>query len=578
MFPCRLAFFVLSIVWRIMPISAIDQLAALATSFQSVLVNSFVPFDMKDLASQDFPYSEYTTNIARYKSAVDWFTGEALEPNDPQSKVPEAYPIRINPINGTCLKHGYALFGESNNDSRPLVIPRMVLDDPEKQREIARKAEKSLNFLWWESFGRSMMLENGITSQIFGGCVFYIRYVPWETWRKIPFRLERMNPDCFMGTPVYGDQYRLEEAWVVKNIRPKDAARYGVDIPDGQPAYWVEKHDQDKFKITINNKLIKFTKNGVDFSGEGENPWDGIVPMVYIPHIKTGNFYGQNNIDHLKGIVKEINLRFADFGDAVNSDAHSAVAVRNTQGTPRVSHLTNGLEVIDLGSAVGITGNEPDPDMLEVRKAMASAPMDTMLKSLYDQYRRDAAHPAVADGEDEGSQRSAATLVARMWPLTSHINMERINWTGGLDWLTVMALRMMKIKGVGEITQDHLDMRVTQAWAPILPKDREQFINELTNRVSANLGSMEHLLEMTGDTEDVDDEMRRIKAWIKFNAELKRTSTGVDDQGNPDPNSELNPSDPAADKSKLVIANKKNMQNQTQKLPDNKKVASEPNE
>jgi hypothetical protein len=110
-----------------MPISPIDQLAALATSFQSVLVNSFVPFEMKDLASQDFPYTEYTTNIARYKSAVDWFTGEALEPNDPQSKVPEAYPIRINPINGTCLKHGYALFGETNNDSRPLVVPGWFL-------------------------------------------------------------------------------------------------------------------------------------------------------------------------------------------------------------------------------------------------------------------------------------------------------------------------------------------------------------------------------------------------------------------------------------------------------------------
>jgi hypothetical protein len=555
-----------------MPIPGLDTLSALSTAFQSVLTTGVASFNLSNLKDSGFPLVEYSENVRRYKEAVNWFTGESLEPAEGNNKNSEPYPIRINPINGTCLKHGYALFGETGNDSRPLVVPRMVLDDPKTQRESARQAEKTLNFLWWESFGRTLLLENGITSQIYGGCVFYIRYVPWEKGRRIPFRLERLNPDCFLGTPVYGDPYRLQEGWVIKSIRPKDAATYGVEIKETEPAYWIEKWDQDKYKITINDKLISYKKNDVEMKGEGDNPWDGMVPMVYIPHIRAGNFYGQNNIDNLKGIVKEINLRFADFGDAVNSDAHSAVATRNTQGIPKIIHLSNGMEAIDLGSAVGITGNEPDPDILEVRKAMASAPMDTMIQALYDQYRRDAAHPAVADGEDEGSQRSAATLVARMWPLTSHINMERINWTGGLDWLTVMALRMMKLKGAGKITEDHLDMRVTQVWAPILPKDREQFINELTNRVSANLGSLEHLLEMTGDVEDVDEEITKIKAWKKYDADLKRSSTGVE------VNDDQDPSDPNKDKSKLTTGNKKNMQNQKGKLPDNKKVASEPNE
>ncbi len=563
-----------------MSILGIDNLAALSSAFQSVLINGVVPFDLKNLKDKEFPYAEYSENVTRYREAVSWFTGDALKPPENTDQKTEPYPIRINPINGTCLKHGYALFGEFSNDSRPLVIPRMVLDEPAKQRESARAAEKILNFLWWESFGRSLLLENGITSQIFGGCVFYIRYVPWEKGRRLPFRIERMNPDCFMGTPVYGDPYRLQEAWVVKNIRPVDARAYGVDVPEGSPAYWVERWDQEKYKITINDQPISYSRNGVAMKSEGENPWDGIVPMVYIPHIRAGNFYGQNNIDHIIGIVKEMNLRFADFGDAVNSDAHSAVAVRNTQGTPRIARLANGMEVVDLGSAVGITGNEPDPDILEVRKAMASVPMNTMLESLYNQYRRDAAHPAVADGEDEGSQRSAATLVARMWPLTSHINMERINWTGGLDWLTVMALRMMKIKNVGGITEDHLDMRVRQEWAPILPKDREQFINELTNRMTSNLGSPEHLLEMTGDVEDVDDEMRKIKEWIEFCADNKRSSTGVDPNTDPNVDPDTNPnSDPNANpvihKSKFVAVTKKSQAN---KLPDNKNVASEPNE
>jgi len=48
------------------------------------------------------------------------------------------------------------------------------------------------------------------------------------------------------------------------------------------------------------------------------------------------------------------------------------------------------------------------------------------MKALLDQYRRDTSTPAVADGEDEGSQRSAATPDHRMWPLVSHINTERV--------------------------------------------------------------------------------------------------------------------------------------------------------
>jgi len=523
-----------------MAFNGFDQLIALQTAFQSITMNSVVPFDLKNLKDNDFPYDEYYQNLTKYQEAVSWFTGDALKPEENKDVNYEPYPIRINPITNTCLKHGYALFGEYNNDSRPLVIPRMVLDEPESQRELARHAEKTLNFLWWESFGRSLMLENGITSQIFGGSIFYIRYVPWETWRKIPFRIERVNPDSFIGTPVYGDQYRLQEAWIVKNIRAKDAAFYGVNIDNGQPAYWIEHWEQDKFKITINGKPISYQKNGMSIKGEDANPWEGMIPMVYIPHIRAGNFYGLNNIDSVRGIVKELNLRFGDFGDAINSDSHSIIAIRNIQGTPRVVRISDGIEALDLGSVAGITGNEPIPDVIEVRKGMASAPMSKMLDQLYDQYRRDAAHPAVADGEDEGSQRSAATLVARMWPMTSHINMERINWTGGLDWLSSMVLRVMKVKGVGEITDAHLEMRIRQEWSPILPKDREQFINELVTRAANNLGSPEHLLEMTGDVEDIDDEMDKIKDWIEFKAEANRKSTGSIDVLSKDPMADPN--------------------------------------
>jgi len=57
-------------------------------------------------------------------------------------------------------------------------------------------------------------------------------------------------------------------------------------------------------------------------------------------------------------------------------------------------------------------------------------------------FRREVSVPAVAYGEDEGSQRSSLTLVTRMWPLVSHVKMERSFWTTGLHVLNNMILKM----------------------------------------------------------------------------------------------------------------------------------------
>jgi hypothetical protein len=63
-----------------MPIPGIDYLAGLGSDFQSVLISGVVQFDLKNLKDQDFPFAEYSENVSRYKVAVSWFTGNALEP------------------------------------------------------------------------------------------------------------------------------------------------------------------------------------------------------------------------------------------------------------------------------------------------------------------------------------------------------------------------------------------------------------------------------------------------------------------------------------------------------------------
>jgi len=385
-----------------------------------------------------FPFETYSNQLSAYNECERWFKGYALDEQVSSSGKPtDLYPLKINPLLSTVLKHAYILFGEVTNDGKPLVQPNLIPEnDSDKAAKRAADAEEALNHLWWENNGRSLMFENGILSQIYGGCVFKATYVPWEWdkyggWRKVPIRIERVHPKSFIGRPSAGDMFRLKEAWIVSDMPLDEARKWGYGGYDDNPTfieYWSDK----EHKAWINEDEVSFPLAKPDLGEEqqnnpfnGENPF-GLVPLVYIPHVRTGAFHGVNAFDHLKGIVKEMNLRFADFGDAVNSDSHIPMGMRNVNGSPQLKRIADGIDVVDLGSSANITGSENEPDIFELHKSRSSVAMQNLLDELIGQYRRDSFVPAVAEGEDEGSQRSALTLATRFWPLTSHAGIERI--------------------------------------------------------------------------------------------------------------------------------------------------------
>jgi hypothetical protein len=143
------------------------------------------------------------------------------------------------------------------------------------------------------------------------------------------------------------------------------------------------------------------------------------------------------------------------------------------------------------------------------------------------QLRRDCFVPPVADGEDEGSQRSALTLAFRMWPLTSHVRAERNYWSEGLNLVNEMILMILDAKnpmrvstdGVDtsllKINQTHLGHLKRQEWAPMIPRDREALVNELILRSGANHISLESALGSYGDIDDIQEEIKRIVAWME---------------------------------------------------------------
>jgi hypothetical protein len=129
--------------------------------------------------------------------------------------------------------------------------------------------------------------------------------------------------------------------------------------------------------------------------------------------------------------------------------------------------------------------------------------------------------PKITEGEDDGSQRSSLTLAMRMWPLLSHAGMERVNVSTGLNLLNEMALKMMAKRDICGITEEHTKLKIGTSFYPVLPKDRDSQVAEAISRMGSNLGSPEHLLDMLGDIDDIEDEMEKILSWMKEKAKIE---------------------------------------------------------
>lgn len=484
-------------------------------------------FELRDLTG--FPYNEYATRLGDYEELASWFDGSALDEQQTQGdKQVDIYPLRVNPLRTSCLKHAYALFGEFPDDiTSALVLPR-VIKDKDQDKEVADTIEDALEEIWYKSSGTAIQMEAGVLSQIYGGCVFKVAWYSDDEQLKI----EKIHPKTFVAIPYENDYFKLKKAWVIRQIDRETAKEYGV-ILDTEKGWYIEYWTEKEYQVTINSEPVVYDIYNQRHIAKGPNPF-GFVPFVYIPHQRSGLFWGDPLItDSATGIVKEINLRKADAGDAVSDQSHGTLVMRNVKGTPQLRRLANGQQVIDLGTSQTVTGNDLEPDLFAVTRSSLTESVMTLNTSLEFDIRRDTFVPAVADGEDQGSQRSAATLVMRMWPLTSHVKSERAYWNAGLNVLNSMLLSMMAKKKQFNITKEHLKAKLRSKWHPTLPRDRQAFMEELVARMGVHLGSPEHLLSLAGDVEDVELVMDEMRAWLKYLEDIKPKKETTDgSQGN----------------------------------------------
>jgi len=442
------------------------------------------------------------------------FDGDFL---DEQVGDVDKYPLKLNIYNMACILHAGFLFGEVQDGNDPLVstvIEPWGQDSPDEQRKLGKELSEFVSRVWYENEGRSLQREGGLSSQILGGAVYNVSYdTSLEDDGRLPIRIDLIMPEYFFPVWQPTQYWSLLEAIVcfeVSEIQAKEM--YQIEVGLDNPLYQ-EIWTRGEYQITVNGKVISW--GGAKQSGK---PIGGFVPYTYIPHIRAGEFYGISLLKDKQQLAEEVNARFADLGDIIGDSARNTIPSISNCMQPAVLRLGFGITVLDLGNTM--PGQE-SPRIHYPASVQANSASTQYASDLLSVARVEAYTPPICYGLDEGSQRSALTLALRMIPLVVHIRQERTLWTTGLTQIARQILTIAAEKGLLPISLKQIrKFRIWQEWAPILPRGREQLVNEMIVRMNAGLISPPAALTRLADTHDMKSEMNLIREWLEYQAAL----------------------------------------------------------
>lgn len=106
--------------------------------------------------------------------------------------------------------------------------------------------------------------------------------------------------------------------------------------------------------------------------------------------------------------------------------------------------------------------------------------------------------------------------------MLSHVRQERTWWTEARNLRDEMTLRILaKYKRHG-ITAKHLGLRKRQLWAPMVPVDRAQLVEEVVSLLQAHGISLELAVELLGHAPDIQEEIKKIVGDMQVRAKLKK--------------------------------------------------------
>lgn len=508
---------------------------------QRRLAQGIVPFIEDDFPAS-FPYAVWSAKWIEYYYNWRLYTGQIwdeLVPNDESGSDEPVlrFPLRISYEKSIADKYADALIGEVPDGPEPVipirVMPRVSpLDEgpTSDQKRMAMQDELFVNQVLMDNNGRALQQENVKICQILGGAVFKITWSPQTEYLEHGIKVEIIMPDFFM--PVWDTTApdHLLEAWVVWRMPAREASiLYDFDLTEGAAdPLFVEHWTCKTVNITLNGKPLRYKGSYIDSETMEVEDFDityedhpnifGEVPFFYIPTERSGQFYGDSVIQPFGGLTREINARLADLGEIIRDSAHPNVYVKNVT-TTRTIDLGGQRDAIDLGvTAPGMA--EPTVDLISV--PTLADPLVNYPTMLQDVLSRRSNIPGVAEGVDEGSQRSALTLAFRMWPLTARVRAQRTNWGAGTVRMAKFILKIGIMKELAGLTPAHAkNVNFYADFSPMIPRDREQIVNEIILALQQGILSPVTALAKLNMVNDPQAEYEKVQEHLEWLTKLQ---------------------------------------------------------
>lgn len=486
--------------------------------------------------SEVYHSSAWVDLRARYANLKSWYDGDEWTRTMPDVADPVTgelalqWPLQVNPISKVCRIHRAVMMGMQPDvlDAPPVTTLVSRANLTEAQRTQAETLQQFVNSVWWKSNAQSILFEAGLLEQVYGGHVFRVNWEPFNT--ALPYRIavrSFKNPGWFYAAatdPV--NSWDLLDAYVGYLIS-KDVAKtkYGISAEDDNVLY-LEHWTKEMYRVTVDGRVPTMRQDDLEYELQGENEW-GIIPLVYIPHERDGQFHGRSVVDGdstLIGLSKELNARLADKGESLQN-AQSIPYVKNsrTQGISVRQVDVGGrlVDFVDIGDA-GRMPNSPEPDAGVLEPKGISQASAGFTGELWDEIRHqgDVAEVAFGDDDVSGGRITGPVTAYRMWPTMQHTASERSFFSDGMNQIAriILAMALERLKAnafekYGALSPDLDDsMQVLDfatSWRPMIPMEELQKSQILDNQLRAGGISLLTYLRERG-VQDPEAEAERI--------------------------------------------------------------------
>jgi hypothetical protein len=448
----------------------------------------------------------------------DIFDKRRHEPTPGNPKGERYYPLRINEVRRAVIIHALNIFGLTNEE------PYLTFEFKPKRTtvEVALERAKRLGEMaedWFEDCGgEDLFREQARIFMILGGAVLKVR-----PDSDSPFGVVVENGSLRHFFPIWHPtRYNKLLRCYFKFEIDRDVARelYGYTARTDEQLYFLETWTKETWAVHIGTpgkwQLAVDPQSNVAYEGPNDciDPLTGQqeIPVIYIPRIRTGAYYGENLPDEIRGLQDEINARMADTGDAVAIASRMHVVgsdiSRRRQAGDRLRLPNDPLEIFDLGDT--IAGQEqPKAYTLD-----GPAPGEGTLAhnvqldaKLYDL----AGIPDVMRGRVDGTQRSGEALSALAFPSLAMINEYRASFRAGikLSWRHYMAMSYRM--GINKLSLEDFGHKMKLKFAPVLPRDTSLINDTIAIQRSAGAMSTRRAVSLSPDVTNIEEELQLIE-------------------------------------------------------------------